>query len=136
MSSRILVVTALSAGLAAFPMLASADTGGTPADASPAAATQLAQAGTTGTTGMGQGTSTGTTTMDHRMNSSGSMGQSTGATPSGSMGSGSMGSGSMGSGSMGSGDFNPHNYRTTTDCLNAAAAAHVSFSACGNGRGR
>jgi hypothetical protein len=127
MSSRILVITALSAGLAAFPMLASADTGGTPAGVRPAAAaTRLAQAGPTGTTGMGQGTSTGTTTMDHRMNSSGSMGQSTGATP----------SGSMGSGSMGSGDFNPRNYRTTTDCLNAAAAAHVSFSACGNGRGR
>jgi hypothetical protein len=132
MSSRILIITALSAGLAAFPMLASAETGGTPAGATPATASiRLAQAGTTSTTSMGQGTSTGTN-MDHRMDGSG------GTMHSGSMGSGSMGSGSMnmGSGSMGSGTFNPHNYHSTTDCLNAAAAAHASFSACGNGRGR
>jgi len=33
-------------------------------------------------------------------------------------------------GSMGDGSFNARNYRTGSDCLNAAMAAHVALSAC------
>jgi hypothetical protein len=40
------------------------------------------------------------------------------------------------SGSADMGSFNPRNYRTPTDCLNAASAAHVALSACGEHRGR
>jgi hypothetical protein len=33
-------------------------------------------------------------------------------------------------------DFNPAAYRTTTDCLNAAAAAHAQLGQCERGRSR
>jgi hypothetical protein len=38
--------------------------------------------------------------------------------------------GTPGSGSVGSGPFDPSQYRTKTDCLNAASAAQASFSLC------
>jgi hypothetical protein len=33
-------------------------------------------------------------------------------------------------------DFNPAAYRTTTDCLNAAEAAHAQLGQCERGRSR
>jgi hypothetical protein len=107
MSSRIFLVTALSASLLALPMLASAQGGGasTPTGTTP---------GTVGTTSPSSGGQQGNMS-----------------------GSGMSGSGGMaGSGTMASGGFNPRNYRTPTDCLNAAAAAGAPFSACGEHRGR
>ena len=172
MTSRFLVVTTLTASLAALPMLASADTGGpTPAKTHPSVVTDmLAQAGGssgaagTGTSspgtsapGAAAGTSatTGTGSVGSPSTTSGSMGSSTGsAASSGSTGavpyrrtmpdeaqmpnSGQMPGHQMQDHQMQGqmGNFNPHNYRSTTDCLNAAAAAGMALSACGNTHGR
>jgi hypothetical protein len=88
MISKFLVISVFSAGFAALPMLASAQTGAT-----------------TTTTGVPQ-TTTGTSPDN-------------------------MGTGRpMNMGTMNEGSFNPRNYRSTTDCLNAAARANVSLSAC------
>jgi hypothetical protein len=107
MISRLFAITALSAGLAALPMLASAQTSTTT---------------TTPQTTMPRTTQP----MNHGMNtSSGSM------THSGSMAQSGMHSGSMNMGATGStGGFDARHYRTAADCLNAATAAHVDLSAC------
>ncbi|HEY6983713.1 hypothetical protein [Reyranella sp.] len=155
MTSRFLVVTTLTASLAAFPMLASADTGGpAPARTPSVVSGMLAQAGsssgatagtsattgagapststgsgTAGTAGMGSGTgsgassgSTGTAPYQRTMPNQAQMpyhGQMQGHQMQGQMG-----------------NFDPHHYRSTTDCLNAAAAAGMALSACGNTHGR
>ncbi len=106
MSSRILAITALSAGLAALPLMAIAQTG-TPSSNMPSGS-------------MPSGST--------------SSGMSTGTGMSGGYGSTSPTSGTMSSGSMGS--FDARHYRTGADCLNAAVAAHVDLSACNNLRNR
>ena len=128
MISRILVISAFSAGLAALPMLASAQTSSTTAP-TPMPPSTMPQT----TTGTGSGTMGTTHQMNRNMGTSSSMGTGSGHM-SGNMPDNMARSGNMNMGSSGS--FNPHNYRSTTDCLNAASAARVSLSACGNTRGR
>jgi hypothetical protein len=113
MFSRLFAITALSAGLAALPMLASAQTSTT---TTPTPQTTMPR------TTMPQATQP----MNHGMNtSSGSM------THSGNMAQSGMHSGSMNMGSTGAmGGFDARHYRTAADCLNAATAAHVDLSAC------
>lgn len=111
MFSRLLTVALLTAGTAL--------------------AFSTAQAQTSGTSGTGStGGSTGGSTMTPSTGS-GSSGSTMGS------GSGSKSMGSSGSSStqqaqqpMGSGTFNAKNYKTKTECLNAASAQHADRMMC------
>ncbi|WIM09198.1 hypothetical protein [Enhydrobacter sp.] len=106
MFSRLFAITALSAGLAALPMLASAQTSTTTTPTPQTTMPRTAQP------------------MNHGMNTgSGTMG-------SGNMAQSGMHSGGMNMGSTGASGFDARHYRTAADCLNAATAAHVDLSAC------
>jgi hypothetical protein len=107
MFSRLLTVALLTAGTALAFSTAQAQTGGT-------------------------SSGTGNSTMPPKTTTSPSTGSST-------MGSGSGSSSTMGSGSsstqqaqqpMSSGTFNAKNYKTRTECLNAASAQHADRTMC------
>lgn len=111
MFSRLLTIALLTAGTALAFSTAQAQTSGTGSSTMPKTTTSPS----TGSSTMGSGSGTSST-----------------------MGSGSTGS-TMGSGSsstqqaqqpMSSGTFNAKNYRTKTECLNAASAQHADRTMC------
>jgi hypothetical protein len=90
-------------------------------------------------TGTSSGTTAPSTTAPGTTGTMPSTAPSTGTPSTGAVGttrSGTMGSGTMGSGTTGapsqaqSGSFNASNYKTKTECLNAAQAARMSSDAC------